>query len=72
MKAIVIKTSSLARVNTLLNSEPSLVSSIVRVENISTSVYFFFDSLRSLSHASTVFYVAGILHRCAIRRCAIR
>ena len=67
MKAIVIKSSSLVRVNILLKHESMLASAIVRVEKISNSVYFYFDSLRELSHASTVFYVAGISHRCAIR-----
>ena len=67
MKAIVIKSTSLARVKVLFRSEPSLVSSIVRVEEVCGSVYFSFASDRDLSHASTVFYVNGILHRVCLR-----
>ena len=67
MKAIVIKKTSLERVKVLFRSEPMLVSSIVRVEEVSDCVYFSFDSDRDLSHASTVFYVAGILHRVSLR-----
>lgn len=68
MNVIVIKKSSFERVITLFCSEPSLLSSVVRVEKFSDSVYLFFDSLRDLFHASTVFYVDGILHRCTIRK----
>ena len=53
MKAIVFKKSSLERVNTLLSSEPLLVSAVSRVEKLSDSVYFYFDSVRDLCHAST-------------------
>lgn len=67
MKAIVIKKTSLESVQTLFRSEPSLVSAVTRVEKLSDSVYFYFDSVRDLSHASTVFYVAGILHRVSLR-----
>lgn len=66
MNAIVIKKSSLERVNSLLYSDPSSVSSISRVEYVSNSAIFYFVSTFELSHASTLLYDAGILHRCCI------